>query len=195
MRLQDARDAFLAQDRPADRALATNDLADVSYRLGRRDRAAGLFEEAAALHAKLGDAPAEADDRLDLAAVRLDLGDPAGSAREAAFARDGFLAADDESSAIEAMVVLARAQSLSDARDALATAASTIRDALDRSTRAHREAPAERVRLLLLSADLEHRLGRKAESSARLTEAAKLADKTSDPLLRSAVAASTARLK
>jgi tetratricopeptide (TPR) repeat protein len=194
MRLQDALDAYRDQDRPADRALATNDLADVAYRLGHRDRAAALFEEAAALHAKLGDPSAEADDRLDLASVRLDLGDPAASAREAALARDGFLAADDEASAIEAMVVLAQAQSRSVAKDALATAASTIRDALDRSTRAHRDAPAERVRLLLLSADLEHRLGRKAESSSRLSEAAKLADSASDPLLRSAVAASTARL-
>lgn len=194
MRLQDARDAYRDQDRPEDRALATNDLADVAYRLGHRDRAAGLFEEAAALHAKLGDPSAEADDRLDLASVRLDLGDPAASAREAALARDGFLAADDEPSAISAMVVLARAQSLSGAKDALATAAATVRDALDRSARAHREAPADRVRLLLLSADLESRLGRATETSARLAEAARLADSANDPLLRSAVTAATARL-
>ena len=194
MRLQDARDAYGDQDRPADRALATNDLADVAYRLGHRGRAAALFEEAAALHEKLGDPSAEADDRLDLASVRLDLGDPAASAREAALARDGFLAADDESSAIAAMVVLAQAQSRSGAKDALATAAATIRDALNHSARAHRDAPAERVRLLLLAADLESRLGRQAESSARLSEAAKLADSANDPLLRSAVAAATARL-
>ncbi len=192
MRLQDARDSFREADRPAELAEATNALADLSYRLGRRDRAAAQFEEAAALHAKLGDTAAEADDRLDLASVRLDLHDAGAAARDATLARDGFLAADDERNAIEAMVVLAKAQSLGTSRDAPATAATTIRDALDRSSRAHRNAPADRVRLLLLSADLESRLGRSAAVASRLRDAADLA--SSDPSLRAAVASATARL-
>ena len=193
MRLQDARDAFREADRTAELAAALNDLADLSYRLGRRDRAAAQFEEAAALHAKLGDTAAEADDRLDLASVRLDLGDPAGAARDAALARDGFLAADDERNAIEAMVVLAKAQSLGTSRDAPATAATTIRDALDRSSRAHRNAPADRVRLLLLSADLESRLGRSADVAARL-QATPPTSPQATRSLRAAVASATARL-
>ncbi len=194
MRLQDARGAYRDQSRDADDALATRLLADVAYRLGQRDRAAALFEEAAVLHARLGDAVSEADDRLDLATVRLDLGAAAAAAREAARARDGFLAADDEASAIDALVVLAKAQSLSGAKDALTDSAATIRDALVRSTRAHADAPAERIRLLLLSADLEGRLGRKAEVSARLSDAAKLAESANNPLLRSAVADARKRL-
>lgn len=194
MRLQDACDSFRESDRPADLADALKDLADLSYRLGRRDRAAAQFEEAAALHARAGDPASEADDRLDLASVRLDLRDPPGAARDAALARDGFLAVDDERSAIEAMVVLAKAQSLAPARDALATSAQTIRDALDRSARAHRDAPADRVRLLLLSADLESRLGRKPDASSRLLEAGKLADASGNPSLRAAVSAATSRL-
>ena len=195
MRLQDASESFRMADRTAELADATNDLADLSYRLGRRDRAAALFEEAATLHAKAGDTASEAEDRLDLASVRLDLRDPPGAARDAALARDGFLALDDERSAIEAMVVLAKAQSLAPARDALATSAQTIRDALDRSSRAHRDAPADRVRLLLLSADLESRLGRPADAASRLLEASKLADASGDARPSAAtVAASTARL-
>jgi tetratricopeptide (TPR) repeat protein len=193
-RLQDARGAFAEADRPADRAAATRNLADVTYRLGHRSQAAAFFEEAATLHAKLGAPAAEADVRLDLAAVRLDLDDPASAARQAGLARDAFLMADDESSAIEAMVFLARAQSLAKAPDALATAAATIRDALERSARAHREAPADRVRLLILSADLESRLGRKADVASRLAEAARLANGTNDHRLRSAVSAASARL-
>ncbi|HEY2158092.1 MAG TPA: hypothetical protein VGH33_20860 [Isosphaeraceae bacterium] len=193
MRLQDARDAYRDQSRDTDDALATRHLADVAYRLGDRSRAATLFEGAAGLHAKLNDA-AEADDRLDLASVRLDLGDAASAAREAERARDGFLAADDESSAIDALVVLAKAQSLGKDKDALATSAATIRDALGRSARAHADAPAERVRLLILSADLEARLGRKAEVSSRLSEASKLAESADDPPLRSAVAGARKRL-
>jgi tetratricopeptide (TPR) repeat protein len=194
MRLQDARDAYHDQSREADDALAARHLADVAYRLGDRGRAAALFEEAAALHAKLNDTAAEADDRLDLASVRLDLGDAIAAAREAERARDGFLAGDDEGSAIDAMVVLAKVQSLSKGKDALAAAAATIRGALDRSARVHGDAPAERIRLLLLSADLEGRLGRKAEVSSRLSEAGKLAESANDPLLRSAVAQARGRL-
>ena len=193
MRLQDAREAYREQVRDADDALATQHLADVAYRLGDRHRAATLFEEAAELHAKRND-PAEADDRLDLASVRLDLGDADSAARESVRARDAFLAADDEASAITAMVVLAKAQSLAKGRDALATSAATIRDAVDRSARVHVDAPAERVRLLLLSADLESRLARKAEVSSRLAEAARLAESADDPSLRSAVAAARKRL-
>ncbi len=103
-------------------------------------------------------------------------------------ARDGFLAADDEASAIDALVVLAKAQSLAQDQGALAGSAATIRDALDRSARVHVDAPTERVRLLLLSADLESRLGRGAEVAARLSEAARLAESANDPLLRAAVA-------
>ncbi|HWE36478.1 MAG TPA: hypothetical protein VG406_07930 [Isosphaeraceae bacterium] len=194
MRLQDARDAYRDQSREADDALATRHLADVAYRLGDRSRAAALFEEAAELHAKLNDIASEAGDRLDLASVRLDLGDAASSAREAERARDGFLGSDDESSAIDALVVLAKAQSLAKDKDALATAAATVRDALARSARVHADAPAERVRLLLLSADLESRLGRKVDVSSRLSEASKVAESADDPLLRSAVTEARKRL-
>ncbi len=57
MRLQDARDAYRDQSRDADYGLVTGLLADVSRRLGRDNLAATFFDEAAAVHAKLGDAP------------------------------------------------------------------------------------------------------------------------------------------
>jgi tetratricopeptide (TPR) repeat protein len=195
MRLQDAREGYREQARDADVGLATGLLAEVLRSLNQHDRAAALLEESAALHAKLGDPASEAEDRLDLASVRLELGDAASAAREAERARDGFLATDDESSAIDALVVLARAQSVLKDKDAAATAAATIRDALGRSARAHADAPAERVRLLLLSADLEARLGHKAEVASRLSEAAKLAETADDRLLGAAVAATRARLE
>ena len=59
---------------------------------------------------------------------------------------------------------------------------------------AHRDAPACAIRLLLLSADLEGRLGRKADASSCLAEAAGLADAAGDASLRTAVAAARARL-
>jgi len=191
-RIHDARDAYRDQGRAADAAKATRHLADLSYRLGNTSRAARRFEEAAEAHAKLGDTAAEADCRLELASVRLDLGDPAASAREAARARDGFLAAGDDPAAIEATVVLAQAQSAT--KDGLGAAAETIRGALARADRALRDAPAERVRLLLLSAELEHRLARPAETTARLDQAGKAADRAGDEALRLAVDAARARL-
>jgi tetratricopeptide (TPR) repeat protein len=191
-RLLDARDAFREQGREVELARTTRVLADLSVRLGHPERAARRFEEAATFHAKLGDAMGEAEDRLDLASVRLDLGDSAAAIREAIRARDGFLGEGDDKAAIEAQVVLAQAQSR--AKDGLADAAATVRDALERSARVHRDAPAERLRLLLLSAELEHRLGRKADVTARLDAAKSLAAGSRDEGLQRAVAAAVTRL-
>jgi tetratricopeptide (TPR) repeat protein len=192
-RFLDARDAFREQDRGADAARVARHLADVSYRLGRPDRAARRFEEAAEVHARLGDAAAEAEDRLDLASVRLDLGDFDTAVRESGRARDAFVAAGQDEDAIEALVVLAQARSKT--TGGLAAAASTIDDALERSIRAHRDRPAERVRLLLLSAEIEHRLGRTSATNSRLDEAAKLADRADEESLKVSVDATRARIK
>jgi tetratricopeptide (TPR) repeat protein len=192
-RLIDARDAYREQARDAEVARTIRMLGDLSCRLGHPGRAAARFEEAAAAFAKLGDVPGEAEARLDLATVRLDLGDVEDSVREAGLARDGFVAEGDDSSAIEALVVLAQAQSRK--QDGVEAASATVRDALERSTRAHREAPAERIRLLLLSAELEHRLNKVAEVAARLESARSLAEGTSDADLKRAVDDAVKRLK
>jgi tetratricopeptide (TPR) repeat protein len=191
-RILDARDAFREQDRGVDSARAVRHLADLSYRLGRPDRAARRFQEAAEAHARLGDPVAEAEDRLDLASVRLDLGDLDAAVREAGRSRDAFLVAGRDDDAIEALVVLAQARSKS--KDGLASASATINDALERSVRAHRDRPAERVRLLLLSAEIEHRLGRTAATTSRLDEATKLASQADEESLRLSVDSTRARI-
>ena len=191
-RLDDALAAFRDGDRQADVARSLRHLADLTVRLGHPRRAARKFADLADLHAKLGDPAAEADVRLDLASLRLDLGDPDASAREAALARDAFIKLDDEPSTIEALVVLAQAQSRNEGGPVAATA--TIDDAVERSGRAFRDSPSDRVRLLLLSAELEHRRGRHDRVAGRIDEAGAIAAKARDAALTKAVAGAKSRL-
>ncbi len=192
-RIEDARAAYREQDRPIEIAKTTRQLADLAVRLGHPRRAARKFAESAADHAKLGDAAAEADDRLDLASVRLDLGESEASVREASLARDAYLALGDDSGTIEALVVLAEAQSRTDG--GLAAATDSIDVAVARSTNVFRESPADRVRLLLLSAELEHRRGRRDRVATRLEEASAVATKAKERPLIEAIADARARLK
>ena len=189
-RIQDARDAYREQDRPTELAAATRHLAHLSYRLGHRDRAARRFEEVIALDTKLDNHASEADDRLTLATIRADLDDPAAAIREATLARDGFVALGDEPSRIEAMVVIAQSQSRTD----LVAASATIDEAIERGVQAHREAPAEQVRLLLLSAELLDRLRRPTEVLTRLQSAQTLATKAGDKVSFDAIERACARL-
>ena len=179
--------------RDTDLGLATGLLADVLHRLGQEDLAAALFEEAAALHAKLGDSASEADDRLDLASVRLDLGDAAAAARGRARPR---------------RLPRGRRRGLGDRGDGRPGRGAGSREGQGRPGDLGRDDPRRprplharpprrpglRIRLLLLSADLEGRLGRKADASSCLAEAAGLADAAGDASLRTAVAAARARL-
>ncbi len=191
-RIQDARDAYRDQSRPSDEAVATRHLADLSYRLGRPDRAARRFKEAITLHAKLGDRGAEADDRLDLASILLELGDFALAINEASLARDSFAAQGDQRSRIDAMVVLAQAQSLG--KGGLEAASATVKQAIGFGETTFRDSPAEQVRLLVLSAELEGGLKRPSEVTNRLDEASRIAAKVNDKSLRDVVDRARARL-
>ena len=185
-RIEDARNSFREAGRKADDARATSVLADLSARLGQPRRAAKRFAEAADAHAELGDVRAEADDRLELAGLRLLLADPTSAATEADRARTSFEAEGDDQGVISALVVLAQARPVD--------ASKSIDEALERSTRAHRAEPAERVRLLLLSAEIESSRKRSEVVAERLREAGDIAKTTADPGLISAVDGTRARL-
>jgi len=191
-RIQDARDAYREQNRRSDLALATRHLAHLSYRLGGLDRAARRFAEAIAIHAKLGDRESESTDRLDLATIHLDRGDPVAAIREAALARDGFKDLGNEVSEIDALVVLAQAHSRE--TDGLEPACAALKETTLLGSKTYRDAPKEQIRLLLLSAEMEHRLQRRSEVAAQLDVARTLATKAEDKSLRDLVDQTQARL-
>jgi tetratricopeptide (TPR) repeat protein len=191
-RLQDARDAFREQDRPDHEVAATRHLANLSYRLGHPDRAARRFEDVIAIDRRLDDRTSEANDRLTLATIRLDLRDVPAATREARLALDAFRTLGDDASRIEAMVVLAQAQSRTPG--GLDPAATTIQEAITLGVSAYRDDPAEQIRLLLLSAELEHQLGKPSEVSSRLDAAKALATKTADASTLASVEAARRKL-
>ncbi len=150
--LSDARDAYDAQGRAAEVATMDRMMGGVLLDLGHRIAAYARVELAAKEHETLRDPASLADDLEFLAALAVEANALDRARALARRAVDARRDADDPPGEIEARVLLARCQSLS---DDWAGASATLAPAVELVRRDG--VPSEQVRLLILAADVDRR--------------------------------------
>ncbi len=190
-RFDDARVAFREAKQPVREIDAALNLAELCYRLGRPERAVIRYEAAIGSLKTRGDRAKEGQARLDLASIHFDLKRSQAAIDQAELARELFVELDDQPSEIAAMIIVAQARATT--REGLPAAVDLVADAVGKSLQAHRDEPAESIRLMLLASELERRLGRNDRADEHLNQAEALAKKSADPAMQDAVARARAK--
>jgi tetratricopeptide (TPR) repeat protein len=181
--LSDARDAYEDQGLAAEVAAMDRMMGGILLDLGLPGASYARVELAARAHETLRDPSALADDLEFLAELAAEEGALDRARALSRRAVDARRDADDPSGEVEARVLLARCQSLS---DDWAGAAETLSRAVVLVRRDG--VPSEQVRLLILAADVERRARHAARADALLDEAGKVAVADDNGALKALVA-------
>jgi tetratricopeptide (TPR) repeat protein len=181
---RNARSIYQEQGRVAEVALMDRFLGDALLELGQREAALACIEQAAKIHAEQHDSTGLGDDLEWLSAFKFTNNEFEAARKLAVQVVEARRKADDPIGEVEALVHLAHCQTrLGDWR----TATETLNTALHLVRRDGQ--PADKVRLLILAADVARKTGSEGKASAAtwLDEAQKIAQKANDPALVQAV--------
>ncbi len=180
-RFSDAQDAFEEQGRAAEAAWMQTTSASTLILLGRPDLALARFQEAASIHEHLDDAGSLSEDLAAIAGLYLEANHLDAALDAARKAVDKARDADDRAREVEGRVRLAQVQG---ARGDWPGAAETLAEAVDLIRQVAHDDPAEQVRLLLTTAEADHRAGQEIKALERFESARRTANEAKSEILR-----------
>jgi tetratricopeptide (TPR) repeat protein len=183
--LTDASRLLDDQGRAHDVAFVATSLAATLVELGRSDLALEAFEQASQLHDHLDDAAGLAEDLAAIAGLHVENNRLDAALEVARKAVDKAVESGDPAREVEARVRLAQ---VFGRQNRWAAAADELDEAIPLGRVVARDDPAERIRLLLLAADVDRRAGRLESGRSRLETAKTVAEESGQDVLRKVVA-------